>query len=72
MQSNYFSSFLKQLREDRNLKLREVADILRIKLRSYQRYEAGEREPDIDGLIALADFFNVSLDTLVGRTFPKD
>ena len=34
----------------------------------YQRYEYGTREPAYQKLLALADFFNVSLDYLVGRT----
>lgn len=34
----------------------------------YQRYEYGERSPSFDCLIALADFYDVSLDYLVGRS----
>ena len=34
----------------------------------YQRYEYGEREPSFQKLIALADYFDVSLDYLVGRS----
>ena len=34
----------------------------------YQRYEYGERKPSFDMLIALADYFDVSIDYLVGRT----
>ena len=32
------------------------------------RYETGEREPGIDELIKIADYFNVSVDYLIGRT----
>ena len=63
-----FSSRLKEIRKGSGKKQREAAEILGIKVRSYQAYEAGEREPNIDGLIALADFFDVSLDYLTGRT----
>ena len=35
---------------------------------SIYTYEKGRSEPNIDGLIALADFFDVSIDYLVGRT----
>ena len=44
------------------------ADGCNIPLRTYQRYEKGERDIPSLTLIALADFFGVSLDYLVGRT----
>ena len=63
-----FSSRVKALRKERGLKQAEMAEILGIKERSYQCYEYRERYPDFPGLIVLADFFNVSLDYLVGRS----
>ena len=48
--------------------LPEMAEILGIKERSYQCYEYRERYPDVPGLVAIADFFDVSLDYLVGRS----
>ncbi len=36
--------------------------------RTYQRYENAEREPDASALLALADFYEVSTDYLLGRT----
>lgn len=63
-----FPSRLKEIRIAKGKKQREAAEYLGIKVRSYQAYEGGDREPDIDGLIALADFFDVSLDYLTGRT----
>ena len=47
---------------------KQTADMLEMRLRSYQSYEQGEREPSIKKLIALADFFDVTLDYLTGRT----
>ncbi len=44
-----------------------TADKLGIQLRSYQMYEQGKTEPSIAKLIALADFFDVSLDRLMVR-----
>ena len=41
---------------------------LQMKLRSYQHYEGGDRRPDYEGLVALADYFQVSTDYLLGRT----
>lgn len=63
-----FPSRLKEIRAASGKKQREAAECLGIKVRSYQAYESGDREPNIDGLIALADFFDVSLDYLTGRT----
>ena len=59
-----------QLREQRNLSQKEVADACGVVVRAYQRYEYGEREPQLSTLIRLADFYRVPLDTLVGREVP--
>ena len=58
---------LKDLREDHDLKQSDVAKILNVSQVSYGRYELGTSEPTIDSLVKLADFYNVSLDYLVGR-----
>ena len=47
---------------------KDVAAAIGIPLRTYQRYEYGEREPQISTLFKLADFYGVSLDYLTGRT----
>lgn len=65
-----FNECLKHHRELCGYTQKQLADILSIAPRSYQRYELGEREPDIKTLIQLADIFKVSLDDLVGRDFP--
>jgi len=49
-----------------------VADGSGMSLRAYQNYERGLREPKISAAIALADFYNISLDELVCRGWPKD
>jgi len=59
---------LKLLRKRNNVKQTDVSPMLGVTTRNYQRYEAGEIEPNIDSLIALADYFGVSLDYLVGRS----
>lgn len=59
---------LKQLREEKNLTQGKLADLLQVKLRQYQRYEYGEQALSMEGWIFLADFYNVSLDYLVGRS----
>jgi len=63
-----FSSRLKELRQHNKVSQQELADLLGISTRAWRFYEAGDREPNIHGLITLADFFNVSLDYLVGRS----
>ena len=59
---------LKLLRKERKLKQREMAEQFGIALITYQCYEYATRTPDLPGLIALAAFFDVSLDYLVGRS----
>ena len=63
-----FCERLKLLRKERGLKQREMAEQLGLALSSYQCYEYAHRFPDFHGLIAIADFFDVSLDYLVGRS----
>lgn len=59
---------LLELRKARKLSRQAVADAIHISARSYQRYENAEREPTASVLIALADFYGVTLDDLVGHT----
>ena len=59
---------LRSLRAERDLTQRTVARGIDIAERQYQFYEGGKNKPGYDILIALADFFNVSIDYLVGRT----
>ncbi len=63
---------LRQQRISRNFTRQQIADLVGIGLRAYQTYETGTREPSITSLIKIADFYNISLDELVGREFPKD
>ena len=63
-----FCERIKELRKERGLKQRELADLCGLKLRSYQDYEYGVSYPTVPGLLFLADYFNVSLDYLMGRT----
>ena len=62
-----FSERVRELRKERGLKQAEIADICGVKVRSYQRYEHGDGYPEVPGLVFLADYFNVSLDYLMGR-----
>jgi transcriptional regulator with XRE-family HTH domain len=57
---------LVQLREFHNIKQKDIADYLGITVRGLRYYETDVREPNIKTLIALANYFNVSLDYLLG------
>lgn len=57
---------LKQLRQERGLTQQQLADALGLNSVTYLRYEKGQREPSIDLLIVFAEYFDVSIDFLVG------
>ena len=59
---------IKKLRKERKVSQKQLADMLGIGIRGYQHYENEDTEPKIAALIALADFYGVSIDYLVGRT----
>ena len=59
---------LKELREKRRLSQITLAMELNLSQNSISRYETGEREADYATLIAIADYFGVSVDYLLGRT----
>lgn len=63
-----FHERLKELRSLRGLTQKDVADSVGMAQMAYQRYEYGTREPAYQKLLALADYFDVSLDYLVGRS----
>lgn len=63
---------IRDLREDNDLTQLECAKIAYISKNSYIRYENGEREPPLDVMIKLAEYYNVSLDYLAGRTNCKN
>ncbi len=58
---------LKSLRIKKELTQQQLADLLKINRVTYTQYELDKREPDNTTLIALADFFNVTTDYLLGR-----
>ena len=63
-----FSQRLKELRQRHKVPQKRLATALGISPRAYRFYEANERHPDFERLILIADFFDVSIDYLVGRT----
>ncbi len=65
---NKFSERLKSLRKAKKLKQSDIASLLEVTVRHYQEVEYGHIDIPTSKLIALADFFNVSIDYLVGRS----
>lgn len=59
---------LKDLREDHDLTQSEVAKILFTTQQQYSKYETGYREIPTAMLITLADYYNTSVDYILGRT----
>ncbi|CDF11999.1 helix-turn-helix domain protein [Mycoplasma sp. CAG:776] len=61
-------SRLKEIRKDRDITQTEVAKYLGMKQQQYSEYEIGKRLIPVETLDKLADFYNTSIDYLVGRT----
>ena len=59
---------LRYLREDSDMKQREVADVLSISAQQYSLYERGDREIPFHHVITLAKYYNVSIDYIAGLT----
>lgn len=62
---------LRDLREDRDLSQTAVAKLLHMSQTGYSKYETGENDIPTHVLIALADFYDTSVDYLLGRTNQK-
>jgi len=64
---NILSKTLSELRQANGLTQMDVAGKLNITYQSYQAYELGIAVPSLQNFIKLADFYDVSLDYLIGR-----
>lgn len=58
---------LKELRKSKGISQEQAANALGISVRAYQNYEYRQREPNIEMILKLADFYDVSTDYLLGR-----
>ncbi len=67
-----FNQRLKDLRESRDLTQVRFAEILNMTSSTISKYERGDLEPNNDTIIKIADFFDVSVDYLLGRTNDKN
>lgn len=63
---------LRALRNEKGISQQQLADVILVSQQSVNKYENHDVEPDIDVLIKIADYFDVSLDYLVGRTDIKE
>ena len=63
-----YQNRLRDLREDRDLKQKELAELLKVHQTTYSDYELGRLNIPIASLHILADYYGVSMDYLLGRT----
>lgn len=59
---------LKELRIERGLKLKDVANFLNVTIRTISRYEDGSREPSVEMIIKFCKLYEVTSDYLLGLT----
>lgn len=59
---------LKQLRDEKGLKQADIAEVLGVSRTTYTQYETEKSEPDLATVTRLAEFFNTSVDYLLGNT----
>ena len=62
---------IRNLREEHDKKQQELADFLHVKQTTYSKYELGKINIPIEVFIALADYYNVTVDYLLGRELKK-
>ena len=67
-----FEERLVELRTNAGVSQQTIGDVLEVSRWAVHNYEAGKNRPDFNGLIALAAYFNLSLDYLVGRSDHRD
>ena len=67
-----FAERIRELRIEHGLTQEEVGEIIGVKRYSIYSYEKGRACPEMKGLVALADYFDVSMDYLAGRTDKRE
>jgi transcriptional regulator with XRE-family HTH domain len=63
-----FCERIAELKSKKKLFQKDIAKAINVSVRQFLRYEKGEQQPTLPVIIALADFFDVSIDYLVGRS----
>ena len=67
MSDELFPVRLRKLREAKGISAKTLGELCGLSKNTVGRYENGEREPSVQSLVALADFFDVSIDYLIGH-----
>ena len=67
-----YQNRLRDLREDKDLKQKDISELLNIHQTTYSDYELGRLNIPVSSLHILADFYHVSIDYLLGRTNRKE
>ena len=62
-----FHERLNSTRKERGITAQHMADLLNMELRSYRKYESGDRTPSLETLVKIADILEVSTDYLLCR-----
>ncbi len=65
MNNNEFGIKLKELRKEKNLSQRELGKVFNVCNQTISFWESGSREPDLDTLVKISRFFEVSIDSLL-------
>lgn len=63
---------IQDLRTDADMSQKQLSEILHISQRSYSHYETGSRNIPVEMLIRLENYYDISVDYLVGRTDKKE
>ena len=67
MKENIFGKKLKELRLELGLSQRKLGELLQVCNQTVSFWETGSREPDLDTLVLISNFFDVSVDYLLGK-----
>ena len=67
-----FLKNLKNLRQEKSMNQTQLADAIGLSRSAIAMYESGQREPDLKTLYTIADYFNVSVDYLVGKSDTRE
>lgn len=65
MKNNIFGKRLKELRNEKGLSQRKLGEIFNVCNQTISFWESGSREPDLDTLLAIAHYFDISLEYLL-------
>ncbi len=69
MKDNIFGKNLKELRLEKGLSQRELGDVFGVCNQTISAWESGKKEPDLDRVVEIAKFFEVSIDYLLDEKY---